>query len=76
MAIITKTEFNRLVEVAQLQNLADNSYLRDVENENFKWIRQQFFYGNKEDTQLFNVGSGLFATIQNVFTNFVGNPNI
>lgn len=76
MAIISKTEFDRLIEVSQLQNLCDNSYLRDEENENFKWIKQQFFYWDKNDTKLFNVGSWLFWTIQNVFTAFVGNPNI
>lgn len=76
MAIISKTEFNRLVEVSQLQNLCDNSYLKDEENENFKWIKQHFFYGDKNDTKLFNVWSWLFWAIQNVFTSFVGNPNI
>lgn len=76
MAVITKTEFDRLVETSQLQNLCDNSYLKDENNDNFKWICQQFFYGDKSDTKLFNVGSGLFSSIQTIFTNFVGNPNI
>lgn len=76
MAIISKTEFDRLVKVSELQSFGDNTYLRDVNNENFKWICRQFFYGDEPDTKLFNVGSGIFGTVQTVFSNFVGNPNV
>jgi len=76
MLNISTQDQKLLVEQSNLKKLENNLYLRDTENENYKYIKWKFFTYEWEDkAKLMNIGSWLFNTISDIFSYYVGNPS-
>ena len=74
---LTLKEISLLQLQAGKKKLPTNEYLTDTNNENFKYIKSKFFFGEKnEKVQLLNTGSGLFSSICTTISSFVGSPVI
>lgn len=72
--IIQPSEKTKLMKQQQLKDLYTGDYLNDEQNENFKIISDIFFNNNNTRCKAFNVGTGLFTSITDIISNFVGNP--
>jgi hypothetical protein len=72
---ITNDNLQRLKRNANLAKLYSNVYLRDTENENFRYVKDKFFKHESPDkSALINTGTWLFTTIPEIYANYVGNP--
>jgi len=77
MLHISIADQNKLFQQSQSKTLQDNSYLTNSNNENFQYIKQKFFNWEEESVaKLLNVGSGLFSTISDTISYYVGKPQI
>lgn len=62
---------------AELKKLEEWTYLQDVTNENFAFIKGKFFPFDSDDkAKLLNVGSGVFETVTGTIASYVGNIDI
>jgi hypothetical protein len=76
MLSISTQDQTLLYKQSQLKRLETNQYLVDLENENYKYIKQKFFqYELDSKCQLLNIGSGIFSTISDVFAFYTGNSD-
>jgi hypothetical protein len=72
MLNISKQAQDLLFAQSQLKKLETGDYLKDINNENFKYIKSKFFlYENIDKVKLLNIGSGLFTTVADVFAFYV-----
>ena len=77
MLNISTADQNKLFAQSQLKSLQNNSYLTNSNNENFQYIKKKFFSGEVEDkAKLLNVGSGLFSTVSETISYYVGKPQV
>jgi len=77
MLNISTQDQKLLVVQSNLKKLENNLYLRDTENENYKYIKNKFFtYDSDEKAKLMNIGSWLFSSISDTLASYVGNPSI
>lgn len=77
MLQISKKWKDSLFRQSENKKLQTGEYLKDTENENFKYIKDKFFVWEKtEKAMLLNVGSGIFTTIADVFAFYVGNTDM
>jgi hypothetical protein len=73
--IISQENVDRLLRNSRLLSLYDNTYLRDTDNENFRYVKDKFFkHEDYQKAALINTGVGLFNTVPNILANYVSNP--
>ena len=76
MLNISPQDQKLLYKQASLKKLENNLYLRDHNNENYKYIKKKFFLReDHEKAELLNIGSWLFGTIADVFAYYVWTPD-
>jgi len=72
---ITQENIERLIRNSELKSLYDNTYLTDIDNPNYKYIKSRFFRHEEDETaRTLSVGTGLFPTIADIPANYTGNP--
>jgi len=73
--MINQNSLSLLATQNSKKKLTTNEYLTDSNNPNFKYIRDKFFNREPVDkVKLLNTGSGLFTTITQTLSFYVGNP--
>ncbi len=66
---------NQLFNQSQSKSLQNNTYLTNTSNENYKYIKDKFFYTEDDDkAQLLNVGSGIFSSVSDTISYYVWTP--
>lgn len=78
MLNIPKKNQELLVKQANLKKLETWEYLKDKENDNFKYIKNKFFAHetNDDKAKLLNIWCWAFFTVSEVYPSYVGNPSI
>jgi len=68
---------SQLYKQSQLKKLQDNSYLTDINNENFLYIKDKFFnWELNSKAQLLNIGSWLFTAVSWSIASYVWEPSL
>ena len=77
MLNISLFDQDQLFKQTQLKKFEENTYLESTNDENYKYIKDKFFYWEKDEVvKLMNVGSGLFSAVSNVIKSYVASPTI
>ena len=77
MLSISTQDQNLLVQQNSLKKLETNLYLQDTSNDNYQYIKEKFFlYETDDKCKLLNIWCGIFSTISDVFSFYVGDTDL
>ena len=72
--LISKNEYLRMAESLSLKSIADNTYLDDDKNDNFKWIAKQYYDNSAEKTKLLAVSTWTWKSVIDTISYYVWTP--
>lgn len=73
---ISQDNIAQLVKNNYLSTLPDNSYTKDTQNPNFRYIAKKFFlWETEEKIKTINTSVWLFGTMTNIYASYVSSPD-
>lgn len=72
--IISQQETRRLKKIADIKSYVFNDYLKNLNNNQTKFVLDQFFQGDENKLNTLNISYSLPTFICETFANYVGNP--